>query len=432
MADQATGERVSGKLTGWLKGLLTTILGLLSGAVLMYASPLIDRVVKPSKPLANFAVQPQGWQVTFQNRSTGGSEGWWDFGDGSALEPFVPAQQAVNHTYPKPGSYTAKLSLRNLIGEENERTVTVNLDDSAPTAPSIDSFEVVPVRPDSYAPATFRVLTKAKNADLCVWALGNEKPLEVNTEVSPERIVTFKHPGQHVIRLAVFHGKQAVEKNAVVKVMEPPKGGAIVALTVKREAVQVVSETHVRTLAVPFPSNVKDAVYPFSQVIPARAGFQITGAQVEQVVNLTNVKAEITPDHQQIKVTGQQVRPTGLLQLPRNQAPQAVVQVKMTEQRQMPATALPIDPVEMMTTVPGSTLLPVAKLDAGWVMKQQTFGVTLRDGDKVVWQSSQVPASGTVLFQNRPCQVSATLAGEQIRVDLTPVDPRSGLRPIGN
>src|SRR5262249_39083035 len=57
MTAQASGEAVTGKLAGWLKGLVTTVLGLCSGAVLMYASPLIDRVVKPAKPVANFAAQ---------------------------------------------------------------------------------------------------------------------------------------------------------------------------------------------------------------------------------------------------------------------------------------------------------------------------------------------------------------------------------------
>src|SRR5579864_3740249 len=114
MAEHAAGERPASKLAGWLKGLLTSLLGLCSGAVLMYASPLIDRVVKPAKPLANFAAQPQGLQVAFQNRTTGATEGWWDFGDGSALEPFVPTQPVVNHSYPKPATYSCKLSIRNL------------------------------------------------------------------------------------------------------------------------------------------------------------------------------------------------------------------------------------------------------------------------------------------------------------------------------
>src|SRR5438128_3267718 len=130
---------------GFTKTLFTTLVGLGSGAALMYLSPLLDKVIKPSKPVANFATQIQGMTVHFQNRAVGGSEGWWDFGDGSALEPFTAAQDNVPHKYEKPGVYTAKLTLRNLIGEENERAVSINLDTaSSPAAPPIEVFVVVP------------------------------------------------------------------------------------------------------------------------------------------------------------------------------------------------------------------------------------------------------------------------------------------------
>src|SRR5690242_16927654 len=119
---------------GWFKGLVTTVFGLVSGAGIMYLSPLIDKVIKPSKPLANFAVQNQGLEVTFQNHSTGGVEGWWDFGDGSALEPYTPDQNQIPHKYEKPGTYTVKLSLRNLIGDENDRTVNVNVGSQGTTS----------------------------------------------------------------------------------------------------------------------------------------------------------------------------------------------------------------------------------------------------------------------------------------------------------
>src|SRR5438128_1815112 len=82
--------------------------GPMSGAFMMYLSPLLDKVVKPAKPVANFAVDHQGTTVMFHNRSAGGSEGWWDFGDGSPLEPVLAGQEAVSHTYANPGAYIAK------------------------------------------------------------------------------------------------------------------------------------------------------------------------------------------------------------------------------------------------------------------------------------------------------------------------------------
>ncbi len=119
--------------SGKLKGIIGAFAGLLSGGVMMYLSPLVDRVIKPQKPLANFAVEANGLQVTLHNRSAGG-DGWWDFGDGSALEPASSAGGAVTHAYAKPGTYTVKLSLRNFVGDEAERAVQVDLAGQAAAA----------------------------------------------------------------------------------------------------------------------------------------------------------------------------------------------------------------------------------------------------------------------------------------------------------
>src|SRR6266852_8634344 len=72
---------------GWLKAVGGGIGGLVSGAIMMYASPLVDKFVKPPKPVANFEKLIDGTTITFHNRSTGATDGWWDFGDGTALEP---------------------------------------------------------------------------------------------------------------------------------------------------------------------------------------------------------------------------------------------------------------------------------------------------------------------------------------------------------
>ena len=81
----------------------------------------------------NFATQATGLTVQINNRSTGGTQGWWDFGDGTALEPFDPKLDIIKHAYAKPGTYNVKLTLENLLGEEADRTTPVMLDpDSAP------------------------------------------------------------------------------------------------------------------------------------------------------------------------------------------------------------------------------------------------------------------------------------------------------------
>jgi hypothetical protein len=431
MAEHAPGERAGGKIAGWLKGLLTSILGLCSGAVLMYASPLIDRAVKPAKPLANFAAQPQGIQVAFQNRTTGATEGWWDFGDGSALEPFVPSQPVVTHTYPKAGTYTCKLSVRNLIGEEQERAVNINLDDSARVEPTIEALTVQPMAANNYAPAVFKVAGKVKNAELCVWALGDRRPLEIVTDMS-ERLVTFKHPGSHVIRLAAFNGKKAVEKSEVVVVNAPPKGTATVALNIKREAMQSQTVKTLRNVSVPFPAQSRDTAVPLNAVIAADNGYQIVSATVVKADHVNNALAEVSPDHQKVKLTGQQTRPTSLLRLPHNTPPAALIQLALTQARQTAPQQLAVDPVETMLPVPGTASLPVPKLDSGWVLRQQSFSVELRDGDRVVWQCSQLPASGVAMLQGRQCQLNASLVGDQVHIDVAPTGARLELVPLGN
>src|SRR5712691_4504598 len=133
------------KSFGWLKAIGGGVGGLLSGAIMMYASPLVDKFVKPAKPVANFEQLHEGTTVTFHNRSTGGTEGWWDFGDGSALEPFSPHQETITHTFAKDGDYTIKLSVRNLLGDESDRTVNLRVDQTQVNPPTIDQLDIIPV-----------------------------------------------------------------------------------------------------------------------------------------------------------------------------------------------------------------------------------------------------------------------------------------------
>ena len=93
------GEKRSGKLAGWLKTLGGTVAGLVSGVVMMYVTGFVNNVVKPAKPVPIFSYDHENLAVTFHNRSTGGTSGYWDFGDGSPLEPISPKQELVTHTY---------------------------------------------------------------------------------------------------------------------------------------------------------------------------------------------------------------------------------------------------------------------------------------------------------------------------------------------
>src|SRR5262249_15002744 len=147
----------------------------------------------------------------FQNRSSGATDGWWDFGDGSALEHFNPSQDAITHTYVRPGTYTAKLNLRNFIGDENERAVTVNIDGSGGSAPIIEAFQVVPMGPE-IAPATYHIVCKVKNATMVICDHGDGRPLDINNDASGhDCVVTLKDPGPYKLRLVAFAGAKTVE-----------------------------------------------------------------------------------------------------------------------------------------------------------------------------------------------------------------------------
>src|SRR5580700_6848929 len=156
-----------------LKPIAGPFIGLASGAAMMYASAIVNQVVKPAKPLANFAVETDGLSATFHNRYAG--VGWWDFGDGSALEPATADQESITHTYLKPGTYSAKLTVLNFVGDQNDRAVPVEVSVQStmnPAPPLIVGLDATPGSSDHSAPATFRIFAQTANAERCLWDLG--------------------------------------------------------------------------------------------------------------------------------------------------------------------------------------------------------------------------------------------------------------------
>src|SRR5436305_5577072 len=185
----------TGKGKGFLKAVFGAMAGLVSGAALMYVTPLVNSFVKPPTPLANFEARQDGTTVTFHNLTTGAASlsGWWDFGDGTPLVPMV-GDQDVSHTYAKTGSYSAKLSVHNLINETNERAVAIQLDQAttAVETPRILALSALPLSANAQAPATFKIATEMQNVEQAVWDLDEGRPMEIE-QVCPnhqERLVT--------------------------------------------------------------------------------------------------------------------------------------------------------------------------------------------------------------------------------------------------
>lgn len=411
---------------GWIKAGVTSLFGLMGGAALMYISPLVNNVIKPPKPVPNFAQQAQGLAVTFLDHSTGGGDGWWDFGDGSALEPYNAKQESIIHTFPRPGSYTVKLSLRNFLGDERERTVSVNVD--GPSGPPvIEDFRILPVGPE-VAPATYRIVSKVKNADLTLCYLGDNRPLEINTEsAAQERVVTLKEPGSYKLRLVAVSGKQTVEKAEDVWVGVGDFSAPTATLQVTYSAVLTEKVQKEMNVSATFPADHKDHAFAFKLERAADSGFQI--ADVKFKDGARSAKLDVSGDKTKFIVTGELNKPSGFWN--KNAPPpsfHATVLVNM--ERRSQAQTHCVDPVMVSLTVPGSVKLPLPTLPSCWSAKSRDLELKIRDNGKVILTESRFPFVSTVTMRGRTCRITANEKNGQILLEVIDVTKVAG--GIGN
>lgn len=287
---------------GWLKAAVVGVLGLGGGAMGTYVTAVVDSVVKPTKPVANFATAPDGLTLACQNHASGES-GWWDFGDGSPLEPFVP-EQHITHAYAKPGTYHVKLTVRNYLGDENERAVPVEVANGAKDAPppQIGAFALSPVSPAAVAPATFRLTADVANAGACVWDFGDGR-VEVSDGGKIDRLVTFEKPGTFAVSLVAHNGKQGAKQSTPVKIEAPRDGTTMAVLKVIDSGTRVDRTTTTESVAVPVPSD--KAATTFHKTVHARPNHTFTEAAVaEAPSSVKNVKVKIAEDKRSAVVSG--------------------------------------------------------------------------------------------------------------------------------
>ena len=304
-AAPAVKKGVTGHVAGWVKGLIGMVFGVGSGVFVLNGTALVNQVVKPTLPVANFAVSTDGLTVTCQNHATGDS-GWWDFGDGSTLDPFDAGQQAQTHTYAKAGTYSVKLTVRNMLMEENERTVPVDLTAAAPQSlpPAITGLTVDTLGGTAVAPAGFRISGNVANADHVIFDLGGGKPLVVETPQGPfEKFVVYDQPGGQTIRLTGVSGKTAVKCEASVDVRPPQVGTVSVVVKVTDSGSAVEKRTATPTVTVPLP---KKGETRFERAVAADPGFVITAAAVGKLNTavVKNVKLELNEDRKAGKLVG--------------------------------------------------------------------------------------------------------------------------------
>lgn len=357
-------EAKKGLVRGWMKTVFGAGLGLFSGAAAMYATAIFNTVVKPPKPVANFAVTADGLTVTCQNRATGDS-GWWDFGDGTPLEPFDAGQPTATHTYAKPGNYSVKLTVRNFIMDENDRSVPVDL--SAPPqalAPQV-AFRAEPVGPQSVAPATFRITGEVRNAEKALLDLGDK--VEVMTETGPfERLVVVEKPGASPIQLTGLSGKQAVKQSVTVNVAAPASGTLSVVLRVVDSGTRIERKDRPQTVAVPAPAKGAKAL---ERPIRPRPGCTIVEAKVGKVSSqaVKNLRVEVAADRKSAKLLGEWAAPNSA---------EVLVPVTLTEERAVPFQ-LPPQPVSA-TFSAGAVSLPLPPQPLGATGLQRRLMLDIR------------------------------------------------------
>jgi hypothetical protein len=294
------------KAGGWIKTFIVGVLALGSGIAGTYATQVVNTVIKPGKPVANFSVAADGLTVSCQNQATGES-GWWDFGDGTSLVPFS-ADETVTHTYTKPGSYTVKLTVRNFLRDENERSVPVEVATGPKElpAPLITGFAITPVGSTSMAPATFRVTGDVVNAEHCVWDFGDGR-LEVADGGKIDRMVTFDKPGQFPLTLVAHSGKQAVKQASAVKIDAAPVGTLMAVLKVTDSGNQVKRMPRTESVTIPVPAG-KNAPTTFSKALQARPNFTIVEAAPavnRPIGGVKSYKVAVAPDKRSVVVSGE-------------------------------------------------------------------------------------------------------------------------------
>jgi hypothetical protein len=405
----------------------------------MYVTGFVNTVVKPPKPLPNFEVDVvDGLEVRFQNLASYHREGWWDFGDGSPLEPVTEEGQTIFHTYPRPGTFTAKMMLHNLLGEEVERAVPIALTappagatPSAPVgAPRILDFKTTDI--NAFAPATIQLKGKVENAKLCVWSLDGKMRMTTDGKDEIDRMVTIERPGEHYITLAAFDGTQDEpkdERRLKVVVQPLPAGSVMAILNVTGSGTHHHTINQERTLYATFPSDKKENTVEFNVPALAKPGYALVEARVKtpdgKGPHLGGDKKEITLDAPTIK--GGSARDLRLVLDEKNGTVRLTGKLTRSDaaakgKEPVPCLAVPVvltlQHRAQMNLPPQSITTPLAVPVRGkpssahlklplseWTDVQRKLSLELKDGDNTLaqWPDLQQAAPKLITIQNHLC-----------------------------
>lgn len=298
-----------------------SFIGLCTGALMMYANVIFDKVVKPPKPVANFSVgSTDGLTAAFQNMASGQS-GWWDFGDGSPLEPFDPEKTQVTHAYPKAGSYKVSLTVRNFLNEENDRSISVEVTAPAVAAavggapselpPTVKGWKVEAVG-GTQAPATFRVTGELENADEVIWRLGNDKTEQLTAQSGPiDKYIRIDQPGQqHIVLTAISKSSKQPQVLVHAVDVQAQKSAVYTAtLRVVDSNQRVDTATRTQLVSINLHDKTGATGKSFTRVITASPASTIQGVEIgkmaKAVIKKESVKVEIAKDKTSATISGE-------------------------------------------------------------------------------------------------------------------------------
>ncbi len=439
---------------GWLKAVLGTLGGLLSGAVVMYLGGYLDKAVKPAKPVPNFRIENDSRTVRFQDLSPGFT-GWWDFGDGTELVSADADHLSLTHAYQRPGDYNVKLSLSNLLGEQADRTVAVHVEDPPECKqPRVVRLEAERVSPGDGVPALFKVTAQTENAPLCIWDTGDDRPLETVADdtASQVRLVQFDKPGAYAIRLAAVNDDKIDKAKTVVVVKDRPAGGVGVMLSWTDAGTWAGRRTVPCTFCDTFRPDVQGGECPLSGYDHCAAfstdkckdwvirDVQLTGPNGKPMAmgdrlempldaaelglaNVQNLRLQIPEDRSRVRLLGDLVRPADKGAA----APSVVLEGVLTEERRK-AESRPVQaPATLTPPAPGQTTteyVPMPPTPASWVdVQPRKVSLTLSGWPAMCAQETPVPGRMDLVIQKRRCTLVAKIVKdkdnkEQIRLDL--------------
>ena len=458
MAAKEEDEGGKKKGGGWIKTGLGMVGGMASGVVVMYFTAWLDNAVKPAKPVPNFRVEHEGCTVHFQNLSPGYT-GWWDFGDGTELVPVTADSDSVVHKYERSGDYSVKMSLKNLLNEETERSVALHVEEpAAAKEPKILTLTATPLTPGGYAPATYRITATTENAELCLWDWGDQRQLEpVNDKTGVmDKLVDFDKPRNYNVTLYALNEALITSKSVTVSLKDAPAGSVNVTVTATDAGTEVRTRSQPFTLSDVFRPDAKGDVCPLSgremsaisSVDKVRdwtiRDVKLTGAngktfslgdKADAPVDAAalgfgsarNLRLQLGQDRKSMRLVGELVRgpSSGKGAVP---PPALVLQGEMIEEVRRPETRTTPMPAMLQLPAAGQTASQVVSLPAtpgDWVSAQpRVLHVTVQDGPSVVAQDLQAPCRVELTLQKRRCILAATLlkgkdGKDQVRLDLT-------------